>query len=151
MQSLIDLYFAHPFWSWMAFAALLLAIEVATGTGYLLWPSASAAVVALVTPVLPGGFPGQLTLFAVLTLVTSLLGQRFFPRQLTHAGPDINDNLARLVGHHGRAVSEFEDGRGRVLIDGKEWPAIADGKAPKLDQEVKVTATEGIVLKVHVA
>ncbi|MGE5502295.1 MAG: NfeD family protein [Ignavibacteriales bacterium] len=150
MQTLIDLYFAHPFWSWMACAALLLAIEVATGTGYLLWPSASAAVVALVTPVLPGGLPGQLTLFAGLTLVTTLLGRRFFPRHIGQ-GPDINDNLARLVGHHGRAVSEFEDGRGRVLIDGKEWPAIAEGKAPALDQEVKVTATEGIVLKVRAA
>jgi membrane protein implicated in regulation of membrane protease activity len=149
MQPLIDLYFAHPFWSWMAFAALLLAIEVATGTGYLLWPAASAAIVALVTRVLPGGFPGQLTLFAGLTLVTSLLGRRFFPRHLTAGGPDINDNLARLVGHHGRVVSDFEDGRGRVFIDGKEWPAVADGKAPKLDQEVKVTAAEGVVLKVH--
>lgn len=150
MQPLIDLYLAHPFWSWMAFAALLLAIEVATGTGYLLWPSASAAVVALVTPVLPGGFPGQLTLFALLTLATSLLGRKFFPRHIGQ-GPDINDNLARLVGHHGRAVSEFEDGRGRVFIDGKEWPAIADGKPPKLDQEVKVTAAEGVVLKVEAA
>jgi membrane protein implicated in regulation of membrane protease activity len=151
MQPLIDLYFAHPFWSWMAFAALLLAIEVATGTGYLLWPSASAAVVALVTPVLPGGFPGQLTLFAILTLATSLLGRHVLPRRLTQGGPDINDNLARLVGHRGRAVSEFEDGRGRVFIDGKEWPAIADGKPPKRDQEVKVTAAEGVVLKVEAA
>jgi len=151
MQMLIDLYFAHPFWSWMAFAAVLLALEVGTSTGYLLWPSASAAIVALVTPVLPGSFAGQLTLFAGLTLVTTLFGQRFFPRTLTHAGLDINDNLGRLVGHHGRAVSEFEDGRGRVFIDGKEWPAIAEGKPPKLDQEVKVTAAEGVVLKVRAA
>ena len=151
MQALIDLYFAHPFWSWMAFAAVLLALEVGTSTGYLLWPSASAAVVALVTPVLPGGFPGQLALFAGLTLVTTLLGRRFFPRNLTHAGPDINDNLGRLIVRHGTAVSVFENGRGRVFIDGKEWPAVADGEAPALDQRVEVTAAEGVVLKVRAA
>jgi membrane protein implicated in regulation of membrane protease activity len=149
MQTLIDLYLAHPFWSWMAFAAVLLALEVGTSTGYLLWPSASAAVVALVTPVLPGGFPGELTLFAALTLVTSLLGRRFFPRTSIGLGPDINDNLGRLIGRHGIAVSVFENGHGRVFIDGKEWPAVADGEAPTLDQRVEVTAAEGVVLKVR--
>lgn len=150
MQTLIDLYLAHPFWSWIAFAAVLLALEVSTSTGYLLWPSASAAVVALVTPVLPGGFAGQLTLFAALTLVTSLLGRRFFPRTIAQ-GPDINDNLARLIGRHGTAVSAFENGRGRVFIDGKEWPAIAEGDTPELHQRVEVTAAEGVVLRVRAA
>jgi len=151
MDMLTELYLAHPFWSWMAFAAVLLAVEVSTGSGYLLWPAGSAAVVALVTPVLPGGFAGELTLFAGLTLVTSLLGRRFFPRK-HELGPDINDNFGRLVGKHGIAVSAFERGRGRVSIDGKEWAALAeDGVEPALEQRVEVVAAEGAVLRVRAA
>ena len=43
MPTLIALYAAHPFWVWMAAAAVLLALEIVTGSGYLLWPAVAAA------------------------------------------------------------------------------------------------------------
>jgi membrane protein implicated in regulation of membrane protease activity len=151
MEVITDFYAAHPFWTWMALAAVLLAIEVSTGTGYLLWASGSAAIIALITALLPGGFAVELGLFAALTVVTSLLGERFLPRGLA-SGPDINDNVARLVGAHGVAVTAFEGGRGRVSIDGKEWPALAEGEAlPLPGQRVEVTSASGVVLKVRPA
>lgn len=149
MTWLADLYLAHPFWIWMALAGVLLAAEVATTTGWLLWPAACAVVVAALTLLLGGDFAIELAVFAVLTIVSTLLARRYLPRNLSGDGPDINDNVGRLVGHYGMAVSAFEHGRGRVFIDGKEWAAVADDDAaPLLDQRVKVLSADGGILKV---
>ena len=49
MGGLADFYVTHTFWVWIAVAAAILAFEVAAGSGWLLWPSASAAVMAFVS------------------------------------------------------------------------------------------------------
>jgi len=148
MTWLADLYVMHPFWIWLAVAGIILAAEVSTGSGWLLWPAACAAVVAVITLVLPDPMI-HVALFAVLTIASTLLARRYLPRNASGDGPDINDNVGRLVGHFGMAVSAFENGRGRVFIDGKEWAAVADADAaPALDQQVKVISADGGILKV---
>lgn len=150
MDQLTNLYLDHPVWVWLAVAAVFLAAEVASGSGWLLWPAGAAAVVALLTLVLPPSLPLELGLFAALTAVSAIFGRRFLPKAMG-AGPDINDNLSRLVGKYGRAVSAFDNGRGRVFIDGKEWAAVAEGAEPALEQRVEVVAAEGAVLRVRAA
>lgn len=137
-----DLYAQHAFWVWLALAAAILAAEVATGSGWLLWPAASAAVVALVSLVSDSAAL-EIGVFAVLTIVSTLTARRFWPRRPEMAD-DINDNVARLVGHQGRAASAFADGAGRVLIDGKEWAAELDGEGElAAGAEVEVTGLSG--------
>ena len=149
MTWLADLYVTHPFWIWLAVAAVLLALEVATTTGWLLWPAACAVIVAALTFILKGNFAIELAVFAVLTIASTLLARRYLPKNASGDGPDINDNVGRLVGHFGMAVSAFENGRGRVFIDGKEWAAVAeDGVAPLLEQRVEVISADGGILKV---
>lgn len=149
MTWLAETYVAHPFWIWLAVAAVLLAVEVATTTGWLLWPAACAVIVAGLTFILKGAFAVELAVFAVLTIASTLLARRYLPRNASGDGPDINDNVGRLVGHYGMAASVFENGRGRVFIDGKEWAAVADeDEPPLLDQRVKVLSADGGILKV---
>ena len=148
MDWLTNLYAGYPLLIWMAVAALFLAAEVSTGSGWLLWPAGSAAIVALLTFILPDSLLVETAIFAALTGVTALFGRRFLPKTMG-VGPDINDNFARLVGRHGSAVSVFEHGQGRVFIDGKEWAAVADGPAPDMGQKVEVVAAEGSVLRVR--
>lgn len=150
MDWLVDIYANYPLLVWLAVAALFLAAEVATGSGWLLWPAGSAAVVAALTFVLPDSLLVELAVFAALTGVTALFGRKFLPKDMG-VGPDINDNFARLVGRHGSAVSTFENGQGRVFIDGKEWAAIAEGSAPDMGQKVEVVSAEGAVLRVRPA
>jgi membrane protein implicated in regulation of membrane protease activity len=152
MEILTGLIANHPFWSWMALGAIFLALEVATGSGYLLWPSASAVVTAVAA-----GFglplPEALALFAVLTIVSTLVARRHLPHPLRPKGPDINDPAHRIVGHQGKTVGAFSGGRGRVFVDGKEWAAELEG-AEELPAgtEVKVTAlVTGARLKVKAA
>ena len=144
MDAISAFYMAHPFWIWLAIGAVFLVIEIMTGSGWLLWPAGSAAVVALVS-----FFPGfttkwQVLLFAVATIASTYLGRRFMPPKTPPASVDVNDQLVRLVGHHGEAKSAFKAGHGRVFIDGKEWAAELDGDGPlEHGAKVEVTAVVG--------
>jgi membrane protein implicated in regulation of membrane protease activity len=146
---LADLYAAHPFWAWAALGAAILAVEILTGTGWLLWAAASAGVVGLAT--LTGlSLPGALLLYAGLTIVSTLAARRYQPRSVIGAGQDINDNVARLVGHRGEAVAAFENGAGRVFIDGKEWAAeLEQGERLSAGARVEVVGVNGARLQVR--
>jgi membrane protein implicated in regulation of membrane protease activity len=141
----------HSFWLWIALGAGLLAIEAVTGSGWLLWPAASAAVVALLARFAGLSLEAAVLTFAVLTIVTTLLARRFLPHSLFHRGSrDINDNVARLLGHHGRAVAAFKNRAGRVFIDGKEWAAELDeDEVLEAGAQVEVTGVAGAALKVR--
>lgn len=144
MEWLTNLYLGYPLLVWLAIAAIFLAIEVATGSGWLLWPAGAAAVVAFLTFLLPDSLMLELGLFAAVTAVSALLGRRFLPSEIG-SGPDINDNIGRLVGQQGRTVEG-----GRVFIDGKEWAAAADdGSELPPGQPVQVIGTDGSVLRVR--
>lgn len=144
------LYADYAFWIWAALGAAILAVEVATGTGWLLWPAASAAVTALLSLILPRQPALEIGIFAVLTIVSTLAARRFWPGT-PRVAPDINDNVARLIGHRGRVVEAFADGLGRVAIDGKEWPAEIDVGAPPPGATVEVTGVHGARLTVRTA
>ena len=151
MPDLSELYLSHAFWVWMAFAAALLAIEVATGSGWLLPSSASAAAVAILAVFTGIPLPVALLVFALLSIATTLLARRYFPRWVTaDHGHDINDNVGRLVGHHGVVVGPFAGRAGRVFIDGKEWAAeLAEGDGLEAGSRVEVVGVAGAHLRVR--
>jgi membrane protein implicated in regulation of membrane protease activity len=143
----------YGLWAWAGLAAALLAVEAMTGSGWLLWPAASAAAVAILVRTLNLSFEAAVVTFVVLTLVTTLIARRYLPKRLLgRQGHDINDNIARLVGHHGRTVAPFRGRAGRVFIDGKEWAAeLEAGDALPAGAEVEVTGVAGARLKVKPA
>lgn len=150
MDTIAGLYAAQPFWVWAGLAAAILAAEVVTGSGWLLWASASAAVTAAVVGVLDPSVPTALLVFALLTMTSTLLAHRYLPRHATAPAGDINDNVARLVGHKGSTVEAFAGRAGRVFIDGKEWAAeLDDGEVLEAGARVQVVGVEGARLKVR--
>jgi membrane protein implicated in regulation of membrane protease activity len=152
MANLADLYLAHPAWIWAGLAAALLAVEVAAGSGWLLWPAASAGVVAVVEGFREISPAAAVLIFAVLTIVSTLTARRYVPRRLASHAHDINDNVARLIGHEGRVVTPFQAGVGRVFIDGKEWAAeLEGGETLDAGARIVVAAVGGARLKVRAA
>jgi membrane protein implicated in regulation of membrane protease activity len=149
MDAVMGFHALHPFWVWLAIAAALLAVEVATGTGWLLWPAASAFVVGAIGQLLHPGLLIELGLFAALTIASTLLAKRYLRPVLEPKTPDLNDPLQRLVGQRGQVLSTFEQGRGRVFVDGKDWAAQTDEPIPAISQEVVVIGVEGSTLKVR--
>ena len=131
----------HPLALWLAVGAVLLAVEVGTGSGWLLWPAGSAAVTGVLALAVRIDPPVQAIIFAVLTIITTLAGRHFFPRSAP--GKDINDTAARLTGLEGVAAGDFQAGRVRVFVDGKEWAAELEGAASL------ATGTKIVVVGVH--
>jgi membrane protein implicated in regulation of membrane protease activity len=129
MGGISDFILTHPFWDWMAAGAAFLAIEIATGSGWLLWPAGSAAITAVVTLLLPLNTAEAFAVFGVLTIFTTYVGRRYLIGR-RHDATDLNNPLRRLVGHRGEAVAAFEGEDGRVFVDGKEWSARLDGPGP---------------------
>ncbi|MCR5873308.1 NfeD family protein [Phenylobacterium sp. J426] len=152
MQTLADLYAAQPFWIWVALAAALIAIEIMTGSGWLLWASASAGAVAIATGLGDLSFAMSILVFALLTIASTLLARRYLPRSVAEgaAAGDINDNIDRLVGRAGSVVRPLGGRDGRVLIDGKEWPAELEGEGvAEAGARVEVTGIQGVRLTVR--
>jgi membrane protein implicated in regulation of membrane protease activity len=143
MNALPDLIASHPFWAWMALGAIFLAVEVVTGSGWLLWPAGSAALVGVVLLFWPLSAPVAIALFAIATIISTYIGRRFIRN--THPGAsDVNNPLTRLVGHRGETTTAFESGGGRVFVDGKEWSAELDGPgALPRGAKVEVVAVVG--------
>ncbi len=141
MSGIEALLLAQPFWIWVAIAAAFLVAELATGSGYLLWPAASAGVVALVLVIAPAtGLVVQVLAFVALTVATTLTARRWLPRRL-HAEPssDLSNAASRIVGHEGEAAADA-----RVFVDGKEWAAESETGAPlAAGVRVKVVAVLG--------
>jgi len=154
MPDLIHLFVTYPFWAWMAAGAVLLAIEIGTGTGYLLWPAASAGVIAVVAAALHPGLAIEALSFALLTIASTLIGRRYMPTPFRHKGPDMNDRAARLIGKTGEIVQPFDAGKGRVFVDGSEWAAeVGEGTSePAVGARVEVVEVLGAArLKVKAA
>lgn len=152
MDALIDLHAAQPYWIWLAIGVILLAIEAAFSTEWLLWPAVAAGVVAVVTALgLPLGPLGEVALFAALTVAATLLSRRLIQRVNPSDSPDINARDSRLVGQRAQVVQAFVDGRGRVFVSGSEWVAEIEGAAPLPGESVIVEAVEGPKLKVRAA
>jgi membrane protein implicated in regulation of membrane protease activity len=152
VSDLVLLHEQYGVWAWAGLAGALLAVEAMTGSGWLLWPAASAAVVAIAVKALGLGLEAAVLTFVVLTILTTLLARRFLPYSpFERGGHDINDATARLLGHHGRAVAAFRGRRGRVFIDGKEWAAELDeGEAVEAGADVEVTGVAGARLRVKI-
>jgi len=145
----MDWLLQSPFALWLAVGAVLLAVEVATGSGWLLWPAASAAAMGLLGLVFHLELNMQLVIFAVLTIATTLAGRRLFPHAVL-AGGDINDTRSRMAGLDGVAAGDFHGSQGRVFVDGKEWAADLEGGAPLASgARVIVVAAKGSRLTVR--
>ncbi|WP_309629547.1 NfeD family protein [Brevundimonas sp.] len=150
MGAILDIYASQPFWIWLAVGVLLLAVEAALSTEWLLWPAVAAGIVAVLTALgLRMGLAVEVGLFASLTVLATLLSRRLIKRVNPDDHPDINDRDLRLVGQRARVVQPFVEGRGRVFVSGAEWVALIDGDAPPVGDSVVVDRLEGPSLKVR--
>jgi len=144
----MDWLLQNPFALWLVIGGVLLAVEVGTGSGWLLWPAASAAIVGLLSLVVHFEFNMQLVVFAILTIITTLAGRHFFPQAILIGG-DINDSKSRMAGLDGVAAGDFQGNQGRVFVDGKEWAAEVEGGATLVSgQRVVVVGVDGSRLTV---
>jgi membrane protein implicated in regulation of membrane protease activity len=134
------LFFAHPYWVWIAVGGIFLLGELISGSGWLLWPAGAAMLTALITAVAVPSWSAQIVIFVVSAIVATYLGRRFL-RPASKGDRDINDPAPRLIGQQGHAAGAFQNGHGRVFVDGKEWAAELEGGG-ELAAGAPITVTE---------
>lgn len=150
MEFIADLYASQPFWIWLAVGVILLAVEAAFSTEWLLWPAVAAGVVAVASALgLSVGPTVEIAVFAVLTIGLTLMSRRLIKRVNPDDAPDINARDSRLIGQRARVVEGFVDGRGRVFVSGAEWPAEIDGAGPAVGESVVVESLTGSGVRVR--
>lgn len=139
--------FVNPAWWWVAFAFLLLIIEMLTGTTFFLW-LAPAALVAAVAAWLTGGLAVQLVTFSVAAVVALFGWQRYRPvHDKMDQGNVLNRRSAACLGRVVVLAEPIRGGRGRVNIDDAWWTVSGDDA--EAGSRVKVTGAEGMILRVE--
>jgi membrane protein implicated in regulation of membrane protease activity len=156
MAILQALYQQDPTWLWLSLASLFVALNLATGSGVLMWPAVAAAVVAALGlmghrlgPIVEAGLFLGLSIL-MLAVVMARAGRS--RGRAAQAGQGGLAQPARLIGRIGRASGEFANGVGRVWIDGVEWAAELDAAGDTLPagQPVRITrVVGGAKLQVH--
>ena len=154
MQAITDFLNNQPAWHWWALGAILLALEIASTTQYLLWPGISALLVGVLKFVY-AALDGRLAvfIFAVLAVAATIAWKRSrigSADRLTHT--TLNDRSAQYAGRHVVALADFAGGRGAVLVDDSRWSAVvSDGTNPAKGDALTVTGADGAILHVKSA
>lgn len=139
-------------WLWGAVGIILLAIEMATGTFYVLWFGIAALCVAVIMGLLPGlSHAAQFAMFAVLSLGSLAIWRRYYKKTSTDSrvGQAQGEEIGR-VGIIIEACSPTQNGSIRFtqgLMGSREWAAVSN-ETIEAGSNASVTAVEGNALRV---
>lgn len=136
-----------PWTGWMIFAVVLAIGEIVLPGIFLIWIAIAAAITGGVAFLTPLSVPAQTLLFALLCLLATWGGRRWYrDNPVASSDPLLNDRAARLVGRSVTVVDPIVGGEGRVRLDDGTWNAI--GSDAEIGTRLIVIAAEGTTLTV---
>ncbi|WP_068869925.1 NfeD family protein [Edwardsiella tarda] len=141
--------FANPHGLWLTLGGLLLAAELLGAGGYALWSGCAALLVGLLHWLWPFGWETQLSLFALLTVISALLWwrwQRHSGREEAQDGA-LNQRGRQLIGQRATLEQPLVNGHGRLRLGDSSWRITCQQDLPA-GQCVQVQAVSGITLEV---
>jgi membrane protein implicated in regulation of membrane protease activity len=128
------------YWMWWIVAALLIGVELVTGTFYLLAIGVAAALGG-VAALLGAAEPLQFTVAGVLGVVLTIIAHRW---RLAHAAPPQQPPLD--VGQAVRVQQWNPDGTARVAYRGSDWDAELAAADTVRAETMYIVATRANVL-----
>ncbi len=150
-MAVIDLLESHGHWTWASIGLVLIVVEVAAPGAFFLWVGIAAGLTGLLVAILPGtGWQAQLAIFAVLAVVSTVLGRRYFrwrPIRTTHSG--LNRRGLSLVGREYVLQQPIVNGAARLKTGGTTWQI--EGPDMEAGVSVRVTGLNGTRLVVEKA
>lgn len=142
----------NPMWMWAAIGIILLAVEMATGTFYVVWFGVAALCVAVIMLLFPNTSEAlQYASFAILSLSSLAIWRLNYKKTSTHSrlGQSRGEEIGR-VGTVIETASLKQNGKIRFaqgLMGSREWTAIAD-ETIEAGSEASVVAVVGNALKI---
>lgn len=139
---------------WWVLALLLAAGEVLAPGFFLLWIGVAAAVMGIVTWVIPGlGALPQAIVFVVLTFASCLFYWKFIRTRLARHDDPAAATLSRrgeqMIGQRYVLVEAIVNGRGKARVGDGQW--LVAGPDLPVGTEVEVVDVDGALLKVRAA
>ena len=138
---------------WGAIGLILLTVEMATGTFYVLWFGIAALCVSVITWLFPELTSSiQITIFAVLSIASLTIWKLYYKKTETHSriGQAQGEEIGR-VGTIIETCSKTHNGQIRFtqgVMGSREW-AAASYETIEVGSNAIVTAVEGNILRVQ--
>ncbi|HYN53690.1 MAG TPA: NfeD family protein [Methylotenera sp.] len=144
----------EPMWIWGALGLVLLAVEMATGTFYVLWFGVAALCVAIAMMLFPS-IPQavQFAMYAVLSLGSLAIWKFNYKKTETHSR--VGQAQGEEIGRIGTVIepcSATQNGKIRFtqgLMGSREWTAVAN-QTIETGSPARVVAVEGNALRIEV-
>jgi len=139
------------FWHWWILAGILLIIELSSPVFYFLWMGIAAGLVGLLLLVIPGmPIELQLTLFAILSIVATVVWRRYREKHpIVSDQPNLNKRGRQYVGRTFTLEHPIVNGVGKVTVDDSTWKV----KGPDLPagSKVRVADVDSVIFVVELA
>jgi membrane protein implicated in regulation of membrane protease activity len=134
-------------WGWFIAGLILMGLEVLAPGAFMLWLGLAAIATGFVSLAVILSWQGSVVVFAVLSIVSVLIGRRMLMDRSRPKGESaLNDRVAKLVGRTFVLDQPIEQGRGRVKVDDTVWRIEGPDLPP--GSMVRVTGVDGTLLKV---
>ncbi|MGC8696876.1 MAG: NfeD family protein [Halothiobacillus sp.] len=116
------------YWGWFIVGLMLAVVEIFAPSSFFLWMGGAALIVGGTVFFMPGlGWPVQLSLFAVLSVLTVLLGRRVFrPRNQTSDHPTLNRRGEQYIGRQFTLEAPIVNGIGWVRVGDSRWRVLGE-------------------------
>lgn len=133
---------------WFLVGLGLLLLELVLPGLVILFFGAGAWVTALVCAITDINLNWQILIFLIasllgLVLLRKYLKKRFFGR----SDKEIDDQLEEFIGRKAKAVTDFQDGTGKVEFKGTRWTATSAEPVSKGDWVI-IQSKDSLILKV---
>jgi membrane protein implicated in regulation of membrane protease activity len=137
-------------WNWFIVGGILLAIEVMVPGTYMLWLGLAAIATGVIGFILPLSWQLLIVVFAVLAVVSVLIGRKLQPRAEPDSDkPFLNRRADAFVGRIFTLEEPIVSGAGRVRVDDTTWRVT--GPDCPAGTKVRVERADGATLIVQPA
>jgi membrane protein implicated in regulation of membrane protease activity len=137
-------------WNWVILGGLLLAVEVLVPGAFMLWLGLAAIATGIIGFILPLSWQIQIVVFAVLSVISVLIGRKIQPRaNIDSDKPFLNRRHDAFVGRVFTLEEPIVHGSGRVRVDDSTWRVT--GPDCPAGTKVKVERADGATLIVGIA
>lgn len=134
-------------WGWLILSGFLLIIEIIAPAFYFLWFALAAFVVGILALFIDMGWQVEVTLFAVLSIVSTVVGRKFFSPTKPRERDDINNRAGAMIGRRFTLPAPILNGQGHVLVGDTRWMVKGDDLPQGM--QVEVTGVSGAALEVR--
>ncbi|WP_374944016.1 NfeD family protein [Sphingomonas sp.] len=133
---------------WWLIAALALGIaELAVPGVFLVFLAIAATITGVALLALDLPLAAQLASFGVWSVVTVVIGRRWYSDYPVAADARLNDRVSQMIGQIVEVETAVDGGMGRVRVGDGSWPAHGADAAP--GEQVRIVAVEGGVVTVE--